>query len=62
MCEANVYLRANGKEEVVMENLDILRPEGNGLFLQNIFGEQKWVAARIEEMNLVQHRIVLAED
>ena len=62
MCEANVYLRANGKEEVLMENVDILRPESNGLFLQDIFGEQKWVEARIEEMNLIEHRIVLANN
>ena len=62
MCEANVYFRADGKEDVLMENVDILRPEGDGLFLQNIFGEQKWVEARIEEMNLVEHRIVLANN
>jgi predicted RNA-binding protein len=47
MCEANVYLRANGKEEVLMENVDILRPESNGLFLQNIFDEQKWMGQRL---------------
>ncbi|MGA2027733.1 MAG: CooT family nickel-binding protein [Syntrophobacteraceae bacterium] len=60
MCEANAYLRVNGKEDVLMENVDILRPERGGLFLQNIFGEQKWVEAKIEEMNLVGHRIILA--
>ena len=59
MCEANAYLRGHESEDILMENVDILRPEGNGLFLQNIFGDQKWIEARIEEMSLVEHRIVL---
>jgi predicted RNA-binding protein len=59
MCEANVYLRDHDRQDMLMENVDILRPEGNGLFLQNIFGERKWIEARVEEMSLVEHRIVL---
>ena len=59
MCEANAYLRDHESEDILMENVNILRPESNGLFLQNIFGEQKWIEAQIEEMSLVEHRIVL---
>lgn len=59
MCEANVFLRDHDSEEILMENVDILRPEGDGLFLRNIFGEQRWIEARLESMSLVEHRIVL---
>lgn len=62
MCEAHAYLNKGGKEEIVMESVDILRPENGQLYIQNIFGEQLWVKGRIKEMNLVQHRIVLEED
>lgn len=62
MCEAHAYLAKGGREELVMESVDILRPEEDKLFIQNIFGEQRWVKGRIKEMNLVQHRILLEED
>ena len=59
MCEANAYLIEGGEETLVMENIDILRPEGNGIYLQDIFGGQRTIKARIKEMNLVDHRILL---
>ena len=62
MCEANVYLLLNGKEELVMESVDIVKPESGSVFIQGIFGQQRWVKGRIREMTLVDHRIVLEED
>lgn len=62
MCEANAYLAKEDKEELIMQSIDILRPEGDKLYIQNIFGEQRWFKGHIKEMNLVQHRIVLEED
>ncbi len=61
MCEANAYLLKEGKEELILEDLMILRPEQEGLYLQNIFGEQKRIKARIKELNLVEHRVILEE-
>jgi predicted RNA-binding protein len=62
MCEANAYLIRNGREELIMESVDILRPEEEGIFVQGIFGDQRWVKGRIKEMKLVDHRILLVED
>jgi predicted RNA-binding protein len=62
MCEANAYLVKEGKEELVLEDISILRPEKEGLYLQNIFGEQKRIKAHIKEMNLIDHRILLEEE
>jgi predicted RNA-binding protein len=61
MCEANAYLVTGNNEELIMESVDILRPEGERIYIQDIFGAQRWVKGRIKEMNLVQHRIVLEE-
>ncbi len=61
MCETNVYLVRQGKEELILEDVSILRPEGKELHLQNIFGEEKKIRAQIKEMNLLAHRIVLEE-
>ena len=59
MCEANAYLIESVEETLVMENVDVLRPEGNGIYLQDIFGGQRTIKARIKEMNLVDHKILL---
>jgi len=61
MCEANAYLSKEGGEELILEDIMILRPEDGQLYLQNIFGEQKRIRARIKEMNLINHRILLEE-
>ena len=61
MCEANAYLLKEGKEELILEDISVLRSEKEELYLQNIFGEQKRIKARIREMNLLDHRIVLEE-
>jgi len=50
------------EEKIIMENVDILRPEENGIYLQDIFGGQRTIKARIKEMNLVEHRILLEEE
>ena len=62
MCEANAYLVEGNEEELLMENVDIMRPERDGIYILDIFGEQRWVKAHIKELNLVQHRIVLEKD
>ena len=59
MCESNAYLMRDGKEELVMEGVDVVIPKEEGIYLRNIFGEQRLVKAHIKEMNLVNHRIIL---
>jgi predicted RNA-binding protein len=62
MCEANAYLVSDGREKVIMESVDIIKPEDDGIYLENIFGEHLNVKARIKEMNLVDHRIFLVKE
>lgn len=60
MCEANVYLLdEKGEEKLFLESVDKIIPEGNGLCLEDIFSHRKFIKARIKEMALVDHRIVL---
>lgn len=63
MCESNAYLLKNGKEELLMESVDIIEPEEDGGFrLVGIFGDQKIVRGRLRLMNLVNHRILFEEE
>ena len=59
MCEANVYLRENDKEELLLEYVDKVVPENDTLVLENIFGQRKIIKGRIVEMALVDHKIII---
>lgn len=62
MCEANVYMiDKDGKEKLILESVDKIIPGDNEIFLENIFSERKTVKAKIKEMELVEHRIILQE-
>ncbi len=59
MCEANAYLLEDSGEKLIMKAVDTVEPEGDGLLLVNIFGEQKVLKARIVSLELVDHKIFL---
>jgi predicted RNA-binding protein len=59
MCEANAYVYRDGKEEIYLENVDIMKPEGGKIYLRNLFGEQKIFDGEIKEISLLKHKIVL---
>ncbi len=60
MCEANAYMSGDGREELILEGVDLVEPEADGrIRLVSIFGEQKILKARIKKMVLVEHKIIL---
>ena len=61
MCEANAYLIKGEEEEMIMEAVDTVEPEDDGLKLTNIFGEQKFLKAHIHSLSLVDHKVFLKE-
>jgi len=59
MCEANAYLTEDAQETLFMEAVDIIEPFEDGLRIADIFGAQKFIRAKIKDMNLLNHRIIL---
>lgn len=60
MCESNVYLQnEEGQNTLLLESVDKIIPKDDELFLENIFGERKILKARIIEMSLVEHKIII---
>ncbi len=59
MCEASAYLIQDGKEELILENVDELRREGDVIKMVNLFGDQKAIEARIKMISFVENKIVL---
>ena len=61
MCEASAYLIQGEEKKLIMEAVDTVEPEDDGLRLISIFGDQKFVKARIHSLALVDHNIFLKE-
>lgn len=64
MCEANAYLKKKNEDEYVelLSYVDKVEPTDAGLLiLESIFGERKMLKAKIKELQLVDHKILLEE-
>jgi predicted RNA-binding protein len=61
MCEAAAYILKDGKEELLLQDVDLIEPDGENLRLVSIFGEQKVIKASIQSLNLVNHKVILVE-
>ena len=59
MCEASSYLIQDGKEELILENVDELHREGDVVKMVNLFGDQKVLEARIRMISFVENKIIL---
>ena len=58
MCEANAYWVEDGKEELILESVDVVEPVDEDTWrLVGIFGDQKTITGRIRGMKLVEHKI-----
>jgi len=59
VCEAKVFVRDNGNEQQIMEDVVLMEPEGDAYLLVNLLGEQKLVHGRIERIDFLRHTIHL---
>lgn len=61
MCEANAYIISDDSTELLLENVDKVEPEGSGIRLVSIFGEQKFINGYIHSLSLVDHKVFIRE-
>jgi predicted RNA-binding protein len=59
MCQSNAYLEHDGQEEIILEDVGLIKPEGDKILLISIFGEEQLVDAKIKAIDLLHHKIVL---
>jgi predicted RNA-binding protein len=59
MCEASAYVIQEGKEALILENVDELHKEGDTITLTNLFGDQKVLEAQIKTISFVDNKIIL---
>jgi predicted RNA-binding protein len=58
MCEAHAFILKDGEEEKVLENVDLVKMEGDEVKLLSIFGEQKTLKARLKLYDNNKRKIV----
>jgi predicted RNA-binding protein len=59
MCEANAYILQDDQEKLILESVDLIKPQDDdGFLLVDIFGTQKIVRGKLKQMNLVDHKII----
>ena len=59
MCLSKVYVTSNGDKELLMEQVASVDIHDDKLLLKTLFGEQKEVAAKIKQIDLMTHNIIL---
>jgi len=59
MCESSAYVLKDGKEELVLESVDLLENKEGEIMLINMFGEHKTVKGKVKSLSLVEHKIIM---
>jgi predicted RNA-binding protein len=58
MCEAHAFMVRDGEEEKVLENVDLVEVDEDGVRLVSIFGEQKFLKARLKRYNNREQKLL----
>ena len=61
MCLSKAYVYSNGEGELVMEEVALLKIEGDRLLLNTLFGEQKEIRANLKQIDFLTHSIFLED-
>ena len=59
MCESSAYVLRDGKEELILESIDLLENKEGLIRMVSMFGEEKTIKAKVKVLSLVDHKIVL---
>jgi predicted RNA-binding protein len=58
MCEAHAFILKNGKEEKILEDVDLVEMVDDEVKLVSIFGEQKTLKARLKSYSNTDRKIL----
>ena len=61
MCEAIAYLVSNGIEKEVMRDVVTIEVQGKHLTFRDMLGNEKKLQAKIKNIDLIQHKVAVAE-
>lgn len=59
MCQSSAFIEKEGREELVMEDVDSFEASEGQIKLIDMFGEHKILNAKVKKLCLVDHKIIL---
>lgn len=62
MCESNAYFKKGNDEELIMGEVCRIDPVTGGFKLVGLLGDEMTIKARLEEINLMKHKIIFVQD
>jgi len=63
MCESDVYVRENGKERKIMEDVLVMKIDGDKIITQKMFGSPDvFDGYKIDTINLLNHKVIIKPD
>ncbi len=61
MCQSSAYLIKDGEKQLLMEDVSQVHPGENETLLVGFLGEEKRVKAKLKELLLTDHQIILEQ-
>ena len=61
MCDLKAYISKQGREELLLESVNLVHVEKGEVTVRNLFGEEKKVRGEVREVSLVKNRIVVEQ-
>ena len=63
MCESSAFIMGKNNELIkIMDYIVNVNPDGDRVYLTDLFGNQKIIDGVIKEMRLIDHKIILEEN
>ncbi|GAB4269912.1 MAG: CooT family nickel-binding protein [Deferrisomatales bacterium] len=62
MCESNAYVRRGDTEELILQEVATIERIEGGYRLRSLFGEEAEVRGKIQEINLLKHKVLFSEE
>jgi len=60
MCQTTAYMIEDDREVLLLQDVISIRPENEYLRMINLFGEEKIIPGRIKQIDLLAHKILIA--
>ncbi len=59
MCEACVYFKAKGKEEILLKDIVLLKSQGDKILISDMDGKKREICGIIKEVDFMSHRVIV---
>jgi predicted RNA-binding protein len=59
MCDLNAVVLKSGKEELILENVDLVKVEDGKIYLRSLFGEERVFEGKLKEVHGTKRKLIL---